>query len=280
MHFGRAAEACFVTQSTLSASLKELENRCGVPWSSAPSARRADPAGRGDRRARAAGCCEDARSWPCARAAGKPLSGALRLGVIPTIAPFLLPRILPAADDYPELKLYLREDLTARLVAQLDDGAARLLLLALPFDCRRVETRRCSTIRFGLACRRTIRWPGSASRGAAAGARDAAAAARRPLPARPRAGGLRLGAGATRARRSRRPACTRWCRWWTTGSASRCCRRWRSMPASSRQQRLMTRPLAGDAPGREIALVWRNGTMRRAEFELLGEEIRKLAKNG
>jgi LysR family hydrogen peroxide-inducible transcriptional activator len=70
-----------------------------------------------------------------ARAAGRPLTGRFRLGVIPTIAPFLLPRALPRLKErFPDLKLYLREDLTQKLIAALKAGALDAALIALPYD--------------------------------------------------------------------------------------------------------------------------------------------------
>jgi DNA-binding transcriptional LysR family regulator len=66
-----------------------------------------------------------------------PLTGPLKLGVIPTIAPFLLPRLLPALrDEFPDLKLYLKEDLTERVYERLMDGELDLILIALPYDLR------------------------------------------------------------------------------------------------------------------------------------------------
>ena len=76
-----------------------------------------------------------------ARGAGRPLCGRFRLGVIPTVAPFLLPRGLPALRErFPELKLYLREDLTGRLITALKAGALDGALIALPYDTRGLET--------------------------------------------------------------------------------------------------------------------------------------------
>jgi LysR family hydrogen peroxide-inducible transcriptional activator len=70
-----------------------------------------------------------------ARSAGQPLTGRFRLGVIPTIAPFLLPAALPLLRTrFPELRLYLREDLTQRLIAALKSGQLDAALIALPFD--------------------------------------------------------------------------------------------------------------------------------------------------
>jgi len=78
-----------------------------------------------------------------ARAGSEPLSGTLRMGVIATVGPFLLPEVLPRLRrGYPALRLYLVEDLTARLVEELRAGKLDIVLLALPFeDCRNLETR-------------------------------------------------------------------------------------------------------------------------------------------
>jgi LysR family hydrogen peroxide-inducible transcriptional activator len=71
----------------------------------------------------------------------EPLSGRLRLGVIPTIAPYLLPKTLPhLRKAYPKLQLYLTEDQTARLLALLEDGTLDLVLMALPYHAENVET--------------------------------------------------------------------------------------------------------------------------------------------
>jgi LysR family hydrogen peroxide-inducible transcriptional activator len=76
------------------------------------------------------------------RAAREPLSGTVRLGTIPTIGPFLLPRALPSLREaYGSLKLYLVEDLTDRLVESLHHGQLDVVLLALPYHCGAVETR-------------------------------------------------------------------------------------------------------------------------------------------
>jgi LysR family hydrogen peroxide-inducible transcriptional activator len=89
-----------------------------------------------------------------ARSQVEPLSGRLNFGVIPTIAPFLLPRFIPVLHDrLPRLELYLREDTTANLLAALQDGDLDLLLLALPYKMRQVEIMRLFRDPFRLACR-------------------------------------------------------------------------------------------------------------------------------
>jgi LysR family hydrogen peroxide-inducible transcriptional activator len=141
-HFGRAAEAAHVTQSTLSASIKELEGALNVPLVDRTKRRMVlTPAGLETvERARRI-LSEVEELTRSVRGSGKPLSGALRLGVIPTIGPFLLPRILPRLRErFPELKLYLTEDLTGRLVDDLRAGRLDVLLLALPCECHGAET--------------------------------------------------------------------------------------------------------------------------------------------
>src|SRR3954454_18276222 len=140
-HFGRAAEACFVTQSTLSAGLRELESSLGVTLVertrrvvrfTALGERVADKAVRVLREA------EDLADM--ARAEGQPLHGELRMGVIPTIAPFLLPTMLPRLrGQWPDLKLYLREETSQAACDALHRGQLDCVLLALPFACGDVE---------------------------------------------------------------------------------------------------------------------------------------------
>ncbi|TPG12079.1 hydrogen peroxide-inducible genes activator [Sphingomonas oligophenolica] len=136
-HFGRAAEACFVTQSTLSAGLRELETLVGVVLVERTRRvvrftplgdRIADKARRVLREAEELG--------DMARAAGRPLSGEMRMSVIPTIAPFMLPRILPRLrQDYPDLRLFLREEPSAAACDGLHSGRTDCVLLALPYSC-------------------------------------------------------------------------------------------------------------------------------------------------
>lgn len=142
--FSRAAEAAHVTQPTLSAGIKELEAALGAP---------VVDRGRGPMILTAAGeaAVVGARDvlarvedlTQAARTAGQPLTGRFRLGVIPTVAPFLLPRALPVLRGrFPALKLYLREDLTPRLVSALKEGALDAALIALPYDVAGLETTR------------------------------------------------------------------------------------------------------------------------------------------
>jgi LysR family hydrogen peroxide-inducible transcriptional activator len=141
-HFGKAADACFVTQSTLSAGLRELESLIGITLvERTRRVVRFTPTGEriADKARRVLREAEELADL--ARAAGKPLSGDMRMSVIPTIAPFLLPRILPfIRDQRPELKLYLREEPSAAACESLNRGGADCVLLALPYTCGEVET--------------------------------------------------------------------------------------------------------------------------------------------
>jgi LysR family hydrogen peroxide-inducible transcriptional activator len=141
-HFGRAAVACHVTQSTLSASIKELESVLeGTLVDRTKRQVVLTPLGLETvQRARVIidAVEELARN---ARATREPLSGTVRMGVIPTVGPFLLPRVLPGLRRaYDRLKLYLTEDLTARLLDALHQGKLDVVLLALPYECGAVET--------------------------------------------------------------------------------------------------------------------------------------------
>lgn len=141
-HFGRAAQACFVTQSTLSASIKDLETLLGAVL--IERTRRSvmlTPLGH-DVVARARAVLRDVGDLvDAASGSGEPLAGPLRLGVIPTIGPFLLPRVLPALRaSHPALRLYLREERTAALLERLAAGDLDLLLLAFPYRSDKVET--------------------------------------------------------------------------------------------------------------------------------------------
>ena len=139
-HFGRAAEACFVTQSTLSAGLRELETLIGVTLvERTRRVVRFTPLGEGIAGKARRILREAEELADMARAAGRPLSGEMRMSVIPTIAPFMLPRILPTLrTDYPDLKLYLREEPSAAACEGLHNGRTDCVLLALPFGCGEV----------------------------------------------------------------------------------------------------------------------------------------------
>ena len=140
-HFGRAAEACFVSQSTLSAGIRELESLLGVTLvERSRRVVRFTPLGNAvvEKAHRLLREAEDLSDLVLA--SGKPLAGELRMSVIPTIAPFLLPRILPRLRrDRPQLKLFLREETSDAALESLHHGRADCVLLALPFPTGEVD---------------------------------------------------------------------------------------------------------------------------------------------
>lgn len=142
-HFGRAASACAVSQSTLSAGILVLERQLKAQILDRTAGKHVvfTPLGlelmaKARQALAALGAVVEV-----ADAAREPMSGPLRLGIIPTIGPFLLPRLMPELrTHYPALRLFLREDQTEHLLDQLDAGQLDVLLLAEPCACAGVET--------------------------------------------------------------------------------------------------------------------------------------------
>lgn len=142
-HFGRAAERCAVSQSTLSAGILALERQLDAAILDRGAGKHVLFTALGEEvvaRARTALAALEALA-EAASAARAPLSGKLRLGVIPTIGPFLLPRLMPVLRDaFPGLRLFVREDVTGALLEWLADNRLDLLLVALPCECGSAET--------------------------------------------------------------------------------------------------------------------------------------------
>ena len=278
-HFGRAAEACHVTQSSLSASIKELEEILGAAL--VDRTKRSvvfTPIGEETVR-RARQILEEAEELARAAQAGSmPLSGTIRLGVIPTVAPYLLPRTLGRLRaKYPNLKLYLREDLTDRLLERLRAGELDAALLALPYDIGSLESEMLFDDRFAFCCRTD-----------------------HPLANSPEVAGERLAGESLLLledghclRDHALAACD------LTDKAGRAPFEATSLPTLVqmvdnglgvtllpqlaidagilRGTELTTIPLEDKAASRGIGLVWRARTGRREEFQLLARELHKLA---
>lgn len=132
-HFGRAAAACHISQPSLSAQIQQLEGIVGGALFERTK-RRVLPTPLGEAMAeRARRVLAEIDRMAALAGQGSPLAGPFRLGVIPTLGPYLLPRVLPGLRRaYPDLKLYLREDLTDRLTDQLRRGGLEAALMALP----------------------------------------------------------------------------------------------------------------------------------------------------
>jgi LysR family hydrogen peroxide-inducible transcriptional activator len=141
-HFGKAAEACAITQPALSMQIRELERELGaglverrpndvmLTETGLEVARRAE---------RVLSAARDLTEF--ARHSGRTLTGRLRLGVIPTLAPYVLPQILPALQQrFTDLRVELRETQTRTLVEELGRGTLDAVLLALPVNERDIES--------------------------------------------------------------------------------------------------------------------------------------------
>ena len=156
-HFGRAAAQSFVSQSAFSTAIQDLEIMLEARLVDRTKRQVTITAVGQEVATQARLCLRDVESLvEIAGQRREPLAGPLRLGVIPTIAPFLLPGLLPKLRrKFPDLKLYLTEDQTDRIYERLLAGHLDLLLLALPYEMRGVESmplfddRFCLTVRQG-----------------------------------------------------------------------------------------------------------------------------------
>ncbi len=154
-HFGRAAEASFVSQSAFSNAIRELETLLDAQLVDRTNRNVTITAIGQQVATQARLCLQDIQALvELAGGQHKPLTGELRLGVIPTVAPFMLPKVLPKLRRaYPDLTLYLVEEQTQRIVERMMDGEIDLLLLALPWPMRGVDELPLFKDRFCLAWR-------------------------------------------------------------------------------------------------------------------------------
>jgi LysR family hydrogen peroxide-inducible transcriptional activator len=276
LHFGRAARACAITQPALSAQVQAFEELLGlrlfergrrgviVTTAGAPVIEQA----------RAALADLD-RLVENAASQAEPLTGTLRLGVIPTVAPYLLPPLLPAVRRaWPKLRLVLREEQTARLIDQLALGALDLLLLALPTEPAGLEELPLLREAFWFvapASHRLARGRGAIAESALADeeillledghclraqALDVCRRAGAEVPGRIQATSLSTlvqmvanGLGVTLLPE-------------------------RTLPLELRPDTgLVARPFKKPVPARTIGLAWRHGAARAGEYRLLGQTL-------
>jgi LysR family transcriptional regulator, hydrogen peroxide-inducible genes activator len=142
-HFGRAAQKCFVTQPTLSLALAKLEDELGVKLFERNKSE-VLPTARGQAIVEQARRVLDeaGKITGIARGGADQLSGALRLGVIPTIGPYLLPDLIPILRKRaPSMPLVIEENLTGNLAPMLREGELDVVIIALPFALPGVKTR-------------------------------------------------------------------------------------------------------------------------------------------
>nr|WP_314446825.1 hydrogen peroxide-inducible genes activator [uncultured Sphingomonas sp.] len=275
-HFGRAAESCFITQSTLSASLRELESLLGSTLvERSRRVTRFTPLGeRIVAKARLVlRAAEELAEM--AEAEREPLTGELRMAVIPTIAPFLLPPLLPRLRaEHPSLRLFLREEPSGAACDGLQRGAVDCALLALPFECGEIAHEVLFEDRLLVASAKgevegTEVRPDEISASRMLLLEDghclkdhALAACNRPDL---RASAMMLGTSLHTLVQmvDNKLGVT-------------------LVPQMAVEAGLLegtnveTRPLVSDEARREIALIWRKGSAREPEFRLLAAELRRL----
>lgn len=158
-HFGNAAKACFVSQSAFSVAIKELESQLGTQLVDRTNKSVTITRMGREIANHARHCLRDLEYLAeVAHSDQQPLTGRLNLGIIPTIAPFIMPSLLPELRSaYPELTLYLREDTTRALHRRLIEGELDLILIALPYKLSNVEVLPLYKDHFYLACHKNTR---------------------------------------------------------------------------------------------------------------------------
>lgn len=153
-HFGKAAGACFVSQSAFSVAIRELENLLGVQLVDRTNKNVTITRVGKEIASQASRCLRDIEYLASfASSSQEPMTSKITLGAIPTIAPFILPNIIPSLHkEYPSLKLYLHEDTTMNVYDKLMNGELDLLLIALPYKLAGVEIMPLFKDHFHMAC--------------------------------------------------------------------------------------------------------------------------------
>jgi LysR family hydrogen peroxide-inducible transcriptional activator len=161
-HFGRAAEACFVSQPTLSVAVKKLEEELGVTlFERGPGEVSVTPPGHKVVEQAQRVLEEAARVREMAASGRDPLAGPLRVGAIYTIGPYLLPRLIPILRrTAPLMPLHIQENYTHRLAESLKNGETDVVMLALPFAETGIETRAVYDEPFVVAVPKGHAWEG------------------------------------------------------------------------------------------------------------------------
>jgi LysR family hydrogen peroxide-inducible transcriptional activator len=161
-HFGRAAEACFVSQPTLSVAVKKLEEELGLAlFERGPGEVSVTPGGQAIVEQAQRVLEEAARLKDIAAAGRDPLAGPLRLGAIYTIGPYLLPKLVPILRrNAPAMQLLIQENFTHRLAEALKSGQADVILIALPFEEPGIVTQALYDEPFFVAIPKGHAWEG------------------------------------------------------------------------------------------------------------------------
>jgi len=278
LHFRKAAQNCAVTQPALSAQIQGLEQLLGIQLFERNRRRvLLTKAGR-EAVARARRVLEDCDALAeAARSASEPLAGELRMGVIPTVAPYLLPRVLPCLrENHPKLRLFLREEFTHDLVDRLNSGELDCLLLALPVSGGDFEHQLLFNDAFWLAlphghallARETVKYDDLKDQEVLLledghCLRDQALA-------------ICNRGGANESMRVRATSLGTLTQMVSGGLGVTLLPELAIAVEAREGSGVELRPFAEPVPQREIGLVWRRGSARALEFRQLGEEMIKV----
>lgn len=271
-HFGRAAEACAVTQPALSMQIRELEQELGVELVE----RRPGEVVLTDIGAEVVRRAEHVLASTrdlidVARHRSRVLSGGLQFGVIPSLAPYALPRILPVLQRrYPELRIELRETQTRSLIDELSRGALDVVMLALPVEEGEIETLRLFDDPFVLAVPASDPRPENARVGAKDVDQERLILLEEGHCLREQA--LSFCAGTRRDARLGATSLATVMQMVANGYGITLLPRI-AIGVEVRDERVKLLRFAEPAPGRTIGLAWRRTSPRKADFRALGQLI-------
>jgi len=276
LNFRRAAEACYITQPALSAQIQQLEALLGLKLFERDR-RRVLPTAAGTQMAKKArGILAELHDLTEAAANHKePLTGTLRLGVIPTVAPYVLPRALSEVHRrHPRLRLLLREGQTQELLELLQDGSLDLVLLALEADLGDAETLALFEDRFLLA----VPPEHCLARRKRVSEKDLHAEEVLLLEdghcLRDQALSICNSAGACELGDFRASSLTTLVEMVSGGVGVTLLPELALKAEGGREGRLALIPFGKASPSRTIGLAWRPSSIRKTEFRLLGEAIK------
>lgn len=277
LNFRRAAESCYITQPALSAQIRQLESSLGLRLFER-NRRRVLPTPAGSALAeKARRILADLQDLTDAASGFKsPLSGTIRLGVIPTVAPYVLPKAMGEVDRlYPDLRLWLKEEPTARLLDSLSKGDIDVALLALEADLGDVETLPLFEDAFVLAVPDQHRL----ARRKRVSEKDLQAEDVLLLDdghcLRDQALGICRAAGARELGDFRASSLTTLVQMVVGGVGITLLPSVAIEVEATPERALSLIPMGSKPPSRTIGLVWRKSSMRSKEFEMLGEAIQR-----
>lgn len=276
LNFREAAESCHVTQPALSTQLQQLEALLGVQLFERDTRRVVATAAGTALAAQAERILADTDAMlDMARAEGEPLTGRLRLGAIPTVAPYILPAVVQAAREaHPKLVLLLTEDQTSRIAERLAAGDLDVLLLALDVNLAGAEEMQLFSDPFVLACPRGHRLEAKEVLAESDLEGETVLLLEEGHCLRSHALPICKSSGMTEYADFRATSLGTLLQMVGAGLGVTLVPEMAVESESARNPNVVFRPFDEGGPSRRIGLAWRKSSARRDEFEALGETIR------